>query len=169
MCSHVSVVENSIDIDTTEATQMFSGMTQRCTTDLADTRKVNNRTVLNRNNTACAQQVYYCQCQKMHRVAATWKCKDNVEACSSDQGSKPALTSVQQHQHQSCSMTSFSLHTIFPSIVTAECSQAEGLPHQLMHCGLHHAASVVMCNTHMTPAQCLVLALSSAADQMHWQ
>ncbi len=35
-------------------------------------------------------------------LTLTWEGKDNVEACGPDEGRKPALPSIQQHQHQPC-------------------------------------------------------------------
>ena len=35
----------------------------------------------------------------------TWEGKDNVEAGGSNEGGKPALSTIQQHQHQPCTTT----------------------------------------------------------------
>ncbi len=35
-------------------------------------------------------------------LTLTWEGKDNVEACGSDEGRKPAFPAIQQHQHQPC-------------------------------------------------------------------
>ena len=53
----------------------------------------------------CIASPYTCRDEHLHHMIGrmttlTWESKDNVEACGSDDGSKPALPPIQQHQHQ---------------------------------------------------------------------
>lgn len=50
---------------------------------------------------------YHCHCTLLPSFShmLTWESKNNTEACSLENGGKPAFPSIQQHQHQSCNIS----------------------------------------------------------------